>query len=175
MRKHMVRTVAALAAIGILGGCSTTGDVYRSDVYDASSVNQAQEVQTVQIIAVFPARVAVSNASGREQAQVVGAILGALAGVALGNQTSHHTSSSRVWGGIAGGLAGSAIGGAASEGSTLVDGVQISFRYRDKLFNSVQVGQLCEYKPGTAIMVSPSPNVTRIQPNNPGGCVQPKE
>ncbi|MEI3354691.1 MAG: hypothetical protein V8R49_06920 [Duodenibacillus massiliensis] len=48
--------------------------------------------------------------------------------------------------------------------------MQITFRDGNRMFNSAQVGQVCEFKTGTAIMVSPSPNETRIQPNNPYGC-----
>ncbi len=152
-----------------LSACQSTGDSYRSDTYYVSGVNQAQEVKTVQIIAVIPARIAIPN-NARSQAQAVGAVLGAIAGVALGNQVHHARTGDRVLGGIAGGVAGAALADAASGDETLVDGVQITFRYGDKLYNSAQVGRVCEFKNGTAIMISPSPNATRIQPNNLGGC-----
>lgn len=161
--------LSSLVVSFCLTGCVVTGDAYRSDVYSAYQVNQAQEVKTVRIIAVTPARVAVSNAEGVADSRVVGTVLGIAAGMVLGNQ-SHHRGANRLLGGIAGGVAGNAIGGALGEGQTLVDGVQITFRDGDKLFNSAQVGRPCEFKLGTAIMVSPRPNETRIQPNNPKGC-----
>ena len=97
-------------------------------------------------------------------------LLGAIAGAVIANQGSHSTSNK-----IAGGLAGGAIGGLAGQAAgggrqELVNGVQITFRDGNRMFNSAQVGQVCEFKTGTAIMVSPSPNETRIQPNNPYGC-----
>lgn len=169
----MVKKIALMVGLtAMLGGCMTTGDAYRSDVYTAYEVNQAQEVRPVQIIAVLPARVYVANSSAdRATAQTAGAILGAIIGVALGNH-GHDRAGTRMLGGIVGGVAGSALAGSGASGGSLVDGVQITFRYGDKLLQSTQVGQVCEYKPGTAVMVSPAPNVARIQPNNAGGCVR---
>ena len=151
---------AMLASAALATGCASDGSLYRSDVYTAPMVNQAQEVKTVEIIAVVPARVAVTNSDNRTDARNVGMLLGAIAGAVIANQGSHSTSNK-----IAGGLAGGAIGGLAGQAAgggrqELVNG----------MFNSAQVGQVCEFKTGTAIMVSPSPNETRIQPNNPYGC-----
>ena len=149
---------AMLVSAALATGCASDGSLYRSDVYTAPMVNQAQEVKTVEIIAVVPARVAVTNSDNRTDARNVGMLLGAIAGAVIANQGSHSTSNK-----IAGGLAG----GGRQE---LVNGVQITFRDGNRMFNSAQVGQVCEFKTGTAIMVSPSPNETRIQPNNPYGC-----
>lgn len=179
MKNKMTATAVAMAAsVAFLSGCVATGDQYRSDVYTAGQVNQAQEVQTVHIISVMPARVAVSNAQGESTSQMVGMVLGSLVGVALvaggHGHGSHVPPGAALYGGIAGGAIGSAIGESASGGSqTLVNGVQITFRQGDRIFNSAQVGRTCEYKPGLAVMVSPRPNETRIQPNNEYGC--PKE
>ena len=160
---------AALTA-ALLAGCATDGSMYRSDVYTAGQVNQMQEVRTVEIIAVQSARVAVGNTEDRTDARNIGMILGAIAGAAIGNHNNHSTSA-RVMGGLAGGalggIAGQSVGGNRQE---LVNGVQITFRDGNKLYNSAQVGQVCEFKTGTAIMVSQSPTETRIQPNNPYGC-----
>jgi len=103
---------------------------------------------------------------------MTGAILGAIAGAAIGNHNNHSTSA-RVMGGLAGGavggLAGDAVGGSSSTSYT--DGVQIVFRTASgKVLQSAQVGRPCEFKTGTAVMVSPTPNEARIQPNNPYGC-----
>lgn len=167
--KAKLALCAALTA-ALLAGCSTDGSMYRSDVYTAGQVNQMQEVRTVEIIAVQSARVAVGNTEDRTDARNIGMILGAIAGAAIGNHNNHSTSA-RVMGGLAGGalggIAGQSVGGNRQE---LVNGVQITFRDGNKLYNSAQVGQVCEFKTGTAIMVSQSPTETRIQPNNPYGC-----
>ncbi len=172
MKAKLAITAAMSAAL--LAGCATDGSMYRSDVYTAGQVNQMQEVRTVEIIAIQPARVAVGNTDTRSDARNIGMILGAIAGAAIGNHNNHSTSS-RVLGGLAGGavggIAGQSIGGNRQE---LVNGVQLTFREGNKLYNSAQVGQVCEFKTGTAIMISQSPTETRIQPNNPYGCATKK-
>ena len=55
----MIKTKLLVPAVALfaLAGCQTNGDMYRSDVYGSNQVNQAQQVQTVEIIAIQPARV----------------------------------------------------------------------------------------------------------------------
>ena len=53
----LAATVAAL----VLSGCANDGRYYRSDTYAATSVNQAQQVRTVEILSIGTAQVAVSN------------------------------------------------------------------------------------------------------------------
>ena len=138
-----------------LSGCATDGNYYRSDVYSSSQVNQAQRVNTVEIIAINPAQVAVNNSENSDRARATGAILGAIAGAAIGNHNNHSTSSR-------------AVGGS---GTTHVDGVQLVYRSSDgQVYQSTQVGRICEYKLGSAIMASSRSGETRIQPNNPYGC-----
>ena len=146
----MIKTKLLVPAVALfaLAGCQTNGDMYRSDVYGSNQVNQAQQVQTVEIIAIQPARVAVNNQSDRNVSQMVGTALGGILGAALG----------------AGGSS------AASPQNSLVDGVQLTFKMNGRIFNSAQVGQMCEFKYGPAIMTSTGPTSTRIQPNNPYGC-----
>lgn len=165
-----IATLGALSAALLLAGCANDGTAYRSDVYWAGQVNQAQEVKTVQIISVMPARITVDNRYERDDSATMGTILGALAGAVIGASVSDSPDAV-----VAGTVGGAALGNVAGKGMSggpekFVEGVQITFRYDDKIFNSAQVGRVCEYKPGTAIMVSPSPNETRIQPNNPYGC-----
>ena len=114
MQKKVSVIALSLAATLALAGCANDGTRYRADTYYAGQVNQVQEVNTVQIIAVNAARVAVPNDDNRDTARMTGAILGVL--------------------------------------------------------QSAQVGRPCEFKTGTAVMVSPTPNEARIQPNNPYGC-----
>ena len=162
---------AAVAAL-VLSGCANDGRYYRSDTYQASGVNQAQQVRTVEILAIGTARVAVSNSDNRSDAKAIGTIIGAIAGAAIGSHNNHDTTS-RVLGGLAGGAVGNIAGGAvAGYRTSYVDGVQLTFRYNNKLYNSAQVGRICEFKPGLAVMISTTPTETRIQPNNPGGCGQ---
>ena len=164
MQKKVSVIALSLAAALALAGCANDGTRYRADTYYAGQVNQVQEVNTVQIIAVNAARVAVPNDDNRDTARMTGAILGAIAGAAIGKHNNHSTSA-RVMGGLAGG----AVGGSSSTSYT--DGVQIVFRTASgKVLQSAQVGRPCEFKTGTAVMVSPTPNEARIQPNNPYGC-----
>ncbi len=173
MKAKLAMTAAVSAAL--LAGCANDGSMYRSDVYTTGQLNQMQEVKTVEIIAIQPARVAVGNTDNRSDARNIGMILGAIAGAAIGNHNNHSTSS-RVLGGLAGGavggIAGQSVGGSRQE---LVNGVQLIYRMGDKMFNSTQVGQVCEFKIGTAIVISQTPTETRIQPNNPYGCAAAKK
>ncbi|HIR21274.1 MAG TPA: glycine zipper 2TM domain-containing protein [Candidatus Aphodousia faecalis] len=166
-----IALAAAVAAL-VLSGCANDGRYYRSDTYAATSVNQAQQVRTVEILSIGNAQVAVSNTDNRSDAKTIGTILGAIAGAAIGSHNNHDTAS-RVLGGLAGGAVGNIAGGAVGgDRTSYVDGVQLTFRYNNKLYNSAQVGRVCEFKPGLAVMISTTPTETRIQPNNPGGCGQ---
>lgn len=165
-----IAAIGSLAGVLMLAGCANDGTAYRSDVYWAGQVNQAQAVKTVQIIAVMPARITVDNRYQRDESATVGTILGALAGAVVGVVVSDSPDAV-----VAGTVGGAALGnltgkGVSGSGERFVEGVQITFRQGDRIFNSAQVGRVCEFKTGTAIMVSPSPNETRIQPNNPYGC-----
>ena len=85
MQKKVSVIALSLAAALALAGCANDGTRYRADTYYAGQVNQVQEVNTVQIIAVNAARVAVPNDDNRDTARMTGAILGAIAGAAIGN------------------------------------------------------------------------------------------
>ncbi len=172
MKKNTkIAAAAALSAVFLLGGCASGGTYYRADTYTANQVNRVQEVNTVEIIAINAARVAVPNSSNRETAQLAGAILGAIAGAAIGNHNNHSTSA-RVMGGLAGGAVGGLAGGAVGgDSTTYTDGVQIIYKTAGgRVLQTSQVGQPCEFKTGTAILVAPTPSEARIQPNNPYGC-----
>lgn len=160
----------ALTSMLVLTGCQTSGDMYRSDVYMQNQVNQAQQVQTVEIIAIQPARVAVNNSSDRDISQLVGTALGGILGAVIGNQVDNHHSAGTAVGAIAGAALGAGASSMASPENSLVDGVQLTFKLNGRIFNSAQVGQVCEFKYGPAIMISTGPTSTRIQPNNPYGC-----
>lgn len=148
-----------------LAGCQAPGDQYAANVYTAGQINSRQAAETVEILAVLPAKVQVDNTQNQKAAQVAGGVLGALAGGVAGSKIGRYHQTNTVLGAGAGGIAGAAIGSLVPA-TTLVDGVSIAYRDNGKVFNSAEVGQLCQFTPGTAILVSTGPNVTRIQPNS---------
>ena len=99
-----------LPLVALLNACNTTGDAYRADVYKTGQVNQAQEVKTVKLIAVMPARVEVDNSEMVKKTKIGAGLLGAIAGAALGGQSKTSNSNKYVIGGAAGGVAGAAAG-----------------------------------------------------------------
>ena len=147
-----------------LQGCAT-GDSLQSNVYRAGQVNQRQEAQVVEILAVLPAKVEVSNEEARRLAQTGGVVLGAITGAAIGNNVRNASPNTRVAGGVAGGAVGG-VAGSLVPGKVLVDGVSLTYVQNGKTFNSAQVGKICEFQPGRAIVVSANPNETRIQANS---------
>lgn len=155
-----------------LAGCAADGQRYRADTYSTAGVNRAQEVTTVEILAINPAKVAVDNSSAGSRARTTGAVLGAIAGALVGqavDSNTHNTLVGAGTGAVLGGLAGDAASGSGS--TSYVDGVQIIYKTSaGRMFQSTQVGRICEFKTGTAILVAPTPAETRIQPNNPYGC-----
>ena len=163
MKNIGVKGLFLLATVGI-AGCQAPGDQYAANVYTAGQVNSRQAAETVDILAVMPAKVQVDNSQNKRTAQVVGGILGALAGGAAGANVGHAHQTNTVLGAAGGGVAGAAIGSLVPD-TALVDGVSIAYNDKGKVFNSAEVGRLCEFAPGTAIMVSTSPTETRIQPN----------
>ncbi|MBV8093728.1 MAG: hypothetical protein JO110_10930 [Acetobacteraceae bacterium] len=129
-------------------------------------VNTRQHAEVVNILAILPAKVKVSNAENQRTAQIVGGLIGALAGAGLGAGLGHHyTLAAGTVGAAGGGVFGAAAGSLVPD-QVLVDGVSITYTDHGNTFNSAQVGRACEYKQGQAIMVATSPTDTRIQPNN---------
>jgi len=150
---------AGLVTIGLAGFAQPGADI-QSNVYQADQVNQAQAANIVNILAVLPAKVEVNDPGRREGAQIFGTLLGAAAGAALGSGIGN----AAIGGAAAGGVAGLAAGSVVS-GKTLVAGVSLTYTFNGHTLNSAQVGQMCQFKPGQAIMVSTGPTSTRIQPN----------
>lgn len=154
-----------LMAAMLVGCQAPTGEQHQANVYRADQVNQRQEAKTVQILAVMPARIEVSNESNRQTAQVGGAVLGALLAAAAANQTKgEHRKEATVAGAVAGGAGGAALGSMVKE-TVLVDGVSLTYVEDGKTLNSAQVGRVCEYQPGLAVVIATSETETRIQPN----------
>lgn len=162
---YIMKKVSTLAILGILSlsACSTPGEENRSDSYTADQVNSRQEAKVVNILAVLPARVQVSNAQNQRAAQIGGALLGAGLGVGLGVGVGHSAGLGAL-GGV-GGTAAGAGAGSLVPGQVMVNGVSLTYTQDGHTFNSAQVGKICEYQPGQAIMIMTSATVTRIQPN----------
>jgi outer membrane lipoprotein SlyB len=152
-----------LLAISVQGCAS--GANLQSNVYQAGQVNQRQEAQVVDVLAVLPAKVEVSNEEARRLAQAGGVVLGAIGGAAIGNNVRNASANTRLVGGVAGAGVGG-VAGSLVPGRVLVDGVSLTYVENGKTFNSAQVGKPCDFKPGKAIVVSTTPTETRIQPNS---------
>jgi outer membrane lipoprotein SlyB len=161
----MGRNVCPIVLLAIsIQGCASGANL-QSNVYQAGQVNQRQEAEVVEILAVLPAKVEVSNEEARRLAQAGGTVLGAIGGAAIGSNVKNASTGTAVVGGVAGAGVGR-LAGSAVPGKVLVDGVSLTFVQNGKTFNSAQVGKICEFKPGNAIVVSTTPTETRIQPNS---------
>lgn len=167
-----MKKIALFSATVILTGCAATGEQYGANVYKAGQVNSAQRVVTVDIFNVIPAKIEIDNAKNKQNAQAAGALIGALLGAAAANKNSsannrtNNTGAGMAAGGVVGGVLGSGV-----SDKTLVDGVTITYKLDSQLLSSTQVGKLCEFSKGIAMMVSTNSNETRIQPNSPENCV----
>lgn len=157
-------TIGAICVAVGLAGCQTPGADLAANAYQAGQVNSPQAAAVVTILAVMPAKVAVDNTQGQKTAQLVGGILGAALGAAIGNNVGFHSTGNSALGVVAGGVVGASAGSLAP-GKILVSGVSITYENAGQTLNSVEVGKLCQFKPGKAVMVSTSPMNTRIQPN----------
>lgn len=153
--------VGVIAAL--MTGCAANTQQYRASSWDASQVNTQQEAQVVRIISIMPATVYVDNTANKEAAALGGALIGGIAGGLVGKK-----SSSKYGTGVgvgAGTAVGAAAGSALTESKTAAEGVNLGYQKDGKIYTSTQVGMQCEYKTGTALMVSMKSGETRIQPN----------
>ena len=164
MSPSKISTTLLVATAVALTGCAS-GNQYKANVYSQGQVNQAQAAKMIQIMAISPAQIEVDNTQGKQAAQIGGAILGALLGGAAGNR-SNNTAAGAVAGGVVGAAAGTMV-----SNTTLVDGVQLTYVENNRMLSSAQVGKLCEFKLGTALVISTGYSTeTRIQPNNDVPC-----
>ena len=157
--------------LGILNGglcflaaCQPPGENLQANVYRAGQVNQQQEAKVVSVLAVMPAKIEVSNEQAQKAAQVAGGILGVVGGAAIGNSFGGNRGGNALLGGLAGGAAGASAGSLVPD-KVLVDGVSITYVDHGRTLNSAQVGKMCEFAPGKAVVISTGPGETRIQPN----------
>ena len=155
--------MSAIAALPFLASCTKPGADLQANVYQAGQVNQVQNAKVINILTVIPAKVEVSNQQNQQAAEVAGGILGAVGGGLLGGGLTHNANAGvdfAMLGGVAGAAAGSAVGSTA-----LVDGVTIGYTEDGQTLSSTQVGEMCQFKPGSAMVVSTQQNETRVQPN----------
>lgn len=162
MIHHSFIKLLAIPMVFALSACGTTGEKYEANVYKAHQVNQQQEIQTIKILTVLPAKIEASNREAKEKAQLVGGIVGALAGGVIGNELDEGRGT--LTGGAVGGGVGVAAGSLVKD-AVIVEGVSLVYEVGGKTFNSVQVGQACAFQPGAAFMVTTYTDETRIQPN----------
>jgi outer membrane lipoprotein SlyB len=155
----------AVSAMTLLAGCQQPGANLQPNVYRAGQVNQQQEAVVVNILAILPAKIEVSNEQARATAQLLGGLAGAIGGGVIGNNVARHSATNVLVGGAAGGAAG-ALAGSLVPNTTLVDGVSLTYMRNGRTLNSAQVGRVCDFKPGSAIVISTAANETRIQPND---------
>jgi outer membrane lipoprotein SlyB len=160
LQKHFLFTVPAAL---MLFGCQNNGANLQSNVYKADQVNTTQGANVIKILAVEPAQIEVDNTQQKKSAEVIGGLLGAVAGGVAGHAVSHNNDGTAV-GVVGGGVGGVAAGSLVSD-KVLVDGVSITYEYHHNTFNSAQVGKLCQFEPGKAIVISTGPTSTRVQPN----------
>lgn len=148
----------------LITGCAATGDSLKGNVYKAEQVNTTQSARGIKILKLMPAQVEVDNAQQKKQAQIAGGVLGALAG-GLGGGFGGLGAAATTGTTVAGGAVGVAAGSMVAD-KVLVQGVTIAYSENNKMLTSTQVGQLCEFKLGDAVLVSTNnQNETRIQPN----------
>lgn len=160
--------ILTLASTGLLAACVDPGARHKANTFNAGQVNQRQEVKTVTILLIKPAKVEVSNARNQEIAQSVGTVLGAILGAGLGDD---HNRGSQ--GAVIGGVTGAEAGRLGQGSTKLVDGVQLVYQEGNRVLQSAQVGLPCEYAPGPALVTVTQAEETRIQPNHT--CVEGQE
>jgi outer membrane lipoprotein SlyB len=167
MKRAIFLGITVISSIVFLSGCQATGQEHAANVFKADQVNTKQEAKTVQILAVMPAQIEVDNTQQKQAVQMGAGLIGALAGAAVGRSVSssaHHGTGAAA-GAVIGGAGGAMAGGIVKD-TTLVNGVSLTYVEDGKTFNSAQVGKVCEFQPGLAVVISSKEDETRIQANS---------
>ena len=154
----------AISGFTALTACQQPGADLAANVYQADQVNQSQDAKISNILSLSPAKVEVSNAQNQHTAQVVGGLLGAIGGGLLGGNVGNGRAGHVVAGAALGGVGGAAAGSLVP-GQVLVSGVTIGYTEAGALHTSTQVGEMCQFKMGQAMVVTTQANETRVQPN----------
>ena len=159
--------ISVIMCVAILCGCGAKkADAMGGNVYSSSDLNKQQSVKTIDIIEILPAKIALKDGGNYIESKTVGTILGAtvgaITGYALGGGSSNKGA---ALGGIIGAALGNVSGGIVGDSDTIVDGVTIIYKVNDEIFTSTQAGKVCEFKSGSAYLISTNDYDTRIQPN----------
>jgi outer membrane lipoprotein SlyB len=155
----------AISSFALLTACQQPGADLAANVYQADQVNQSQDAKIITILSLSPAKVEVNNAQNQHTAEVVGGLLGAVGGGLLGGNVGSGNAGNVVGGAALGGIGGAAAGSLVP-GQVLVPGVTIGYSEEGALHTSTQVGELCEFRMGEAMVVTTQANETRVQPNS---------
>lgn len=162
--KLKYKALLTCGGLVFLAGCQQPGADLGANVYQPDQVNQSQNAEIINILSLSPAKVEVSNAQDQKYAQVAGGVLGALTGGLVGSQVSGGTLGTGLGGAAIGGVAGAAAGSLVP-GQVLVDGVTIGYTQNGNIHTSTQVGKMCQFKMGQALVIITKANETRVQPN----------
>lgn len=165
MKKTPPSITIPLLLAASLAGCEAPGENLKANVYRPDQVNTAQSAMIANILAVMPAKIEADNTQQKQTAQIAGGLLGAVAGGVLGSDLSRWNKVGGATVGAVGGGTAGALAGSLVPGKVLVDGVSLTYEMNGRTMNSAQVGRMCEYVPGKAVLVSTGPTETRIQPN----------
>lgn len=157
---HIISSMLATSLM-VLSACVDPGATHKANTFTAGQVNQRQEVKTVSIITIQPAKVEVSNKRNREIVEGIGLLLGAGLGIAIGEKNNHGAQ-----GAVLGAAAGADAGRLGVGDTKLVDGVQIIYQEGNRVLQSAQVGLPCEYAIGLALVTVTASEETRIQSNH---------
>ena len=154
----------------MVAGCADPAAQYKSNVFNTSQINQRQEVKVVEILTIEAGQTLVDNVNNQKVAAIGGAIFGAILGAAAGENSRHRGSISVAGAGLGATVAASAVGE-----QKLVDAVNLVYLEDGQALTSTQVGQLCEFALGSALVVTTKANETRIQPNSATPCAKGSE
>ncbi len=169
--RQQARFLTSFAALALAAaGCMSPASHYAADVYQADQINTRQEAKAVRILSIEASKVQVENKRNQELAAIGGAILGGLLGAELSSNTSHGKAAT-----LGGGLVGATVAENIAVNTVLVDGVSLFYEQNGTILTSTQVGQPCQFAPGTALMIVTQANNSRIQPNAMNPCVKGQE
>ncbi len=156
--------LAIIVLASLLTACIDPASQYRANVFDSSQVNSRKEAKLINILSLEPGKVKVDNTANQKIAATFGLIVGALLGA------NENTNSA-----IAGGIVGGSVAEAVAGPEALVDGVNILYSENGQILNSVQIGKMCEFSAGPAMVLITQQDETRVQPNAASACVKGQE
>ncbi|MDF7669845.1 hypothetical protein PT276_01275 [Orbaceae bacterium ESL0721] len=120
MKKIIALTILPV----LLAGCGNS-DIYSGDVYTSDQAKQVQHVTYGTVVSVRPVKIQ-TNATDKQNNNIVGSLGGAVLGGFLGNTIGHGAGNKLA---IAGGaIGGSIVGGAVQDQMSKVNAVQLEIK-----------------------------------------------